>query len=169
MSGKVRINIVGHGKDVRAKDVNKMGDLVSNIHTGIKKSDPNATLGKVGLVACGSCLNNQGKPYGAKLTETLNKKGLQPEVTERTAQIQVNADGTKTAHDTTGKTPQKRTYKIVDGKLQTHTKDAKRAMDAKHPKHACLLIVKSNNRNMYIKIGSIAIISYIIFYHVKRI
>jgi filamentous hemagglutinin len=129
LSGKVRVNIVGHGDDVRAKDVKQVSNLVAKLSKDMNAKGEEASLQRVGLVACGNCLKTGDSSYGQTLAKALQKHDLTPEVAERTSKLQVNKDGTKSSFSPEGNTSKKLVHKMEGDKLVTTESDVKRVLD----------------------------------------
>lgn len=110
-TGKVRVNVVGHGSDLKGED-KRVADLVQAVDKG---TDANTKIEKVGLVACGGCSKGDEKSLGESVATRLHEQGIDTVVAERSSGLKVNPDGSKTSFDKDGKTATKTEYAVVDG------------------------------------------------------
>tara|TARA_R110002073_G_scaffold8371_1_gene46185 strand:- start:34619 stop:44518 length:9900 start_codon:yes stop_codon:yes gene_type:complete len=125
LSGNVRVNVVGHGSNVRQKNPAKLASMVEAIGKTMNENGERAEIKRVGLVACGTCMDKGDASYGKELTEALYDRGLTPDVAERTHTMQVNEDGTKTSFTGGKQAPKKIVYRARDGEIQRDVFDAK--------------------------------------------
>lgn len=129
ISGNVRVNIVGHGSNVRQKDAGDIAGLVDTISKVMNSEGERAEVRRVGLVACGTCLDQGDASYGKALAEALYDRGLTPDVAERTHTLQVNEDGSKTSFTSGKQDPKKIVYRAHDGEVTRESQDARHVSD----------------------------------------
>ena len=123
--GKIRVNTVGHGSDLKDQS-QRIANLVEEVGKEVGKNKNEANIEKVGLVACGQCSSSDGQSLAKSVVGLLHEKGITTTVTERSAGVQVNKDGTKSQYDGEGKQSIKYEYSMKDEKIQETPIVAKR-------------------------------------------
>ncbi|MBA5248085.1 MAG: hypothetical protein FE834_00920, partial [Gammaproteobacteria bacterium] len=125
VKGRYRINVVGHGSEMRTLGTQALTQHIQNLQTqlNIEKT----AVGRIGLVGCETDKTPEGSVTSLtkSVAERLYDNGngtTKVEVTGRTAQIEVNDDGTKTIK--TGGTKTVYSWDTDAGKISQKTEVA---------------------------------------------
>jgi filamentous hemagglutinin family protein len=120
-TGNIRVNTVGHGADLKGQS-----DKIVGMVQEVRKNTGDATIAKVGIVACGGCSKEHDESLAKSVATQLHGSGLSTVVTERSGGIQVNENGTKSASDGEGKQSFKTEYTMKGDSAQAKQLEAKR-------------------------------------------
>lgn len=113
VKGNTRIDVVGHGADLKNLGAGEVAAMVEKVAKQIDDNPNETNVKRVEIVACGTCTKDGDATLGQQVTQKLVRENL--EVAEHNSSIQVQADGTRVAEQGVGAKKLISTYTKEDG------------------------------------------------------
>lgn len=113
IKGNTRIDVVGHGAELKELGAEKVAAMVKDVAEQIDKNSHETNVKRVEIVACGTCTKDGETTLGQQVTQKLARENL--EVAEHNSPIQVQADGTRVAKQGVGAKKLISTYNDKNG------------------------------------------------------